>query len=174
MIEYDTIKKGFYDWAVAVTGKAVIWENQNAPKPDLPYITLFMTSIQRVGDDYQATSANGSGVIEITGNRDFTLQVQALGEGAIVALESLSSSLQMPTVLETLRNSCIVFVQNITPIQDISGLWDSQFIPRGMIDFQFRTASETTDTPGYFDQVSGEGKLNDASGSTITTIPIGG
>lgn len=153
-INYEAVKTSLYDWAVSVvpTGMPVIFWEPNAPRPTVPYITLFLSSITAVNQDYSAPGADNLGNIAMSGDRQFTLEVQGYGNDPLTVLENIRSSLQKQTVLDTLRVSGIVFYQSLT-INDISDLVDSQYERRAQLDILMGIAQVYSDNPGYFSTI---------------------
>ena len=149
MINFSTLGNSLFDWVSSIMPGSVkvIWADENRPQPDKTYLTLRFDSILRVGDDYEGRpDAVGDNVV--TGNREFTLMIQAIGPGALGYLEDLRTSLQRFNILETLRLNGIVFIR-ANPIANITGLEDTQYFERGSFDIFFRIASVVTDVPSY-------------------------
>lgn len=153
-LNYETVKKNLYAWAVSVVpmGMPVIYWQSNAPRPVVPYVTLFLSSITALNQDYSYHNADANGDINMKGDRQFTLQIQAYGNDPLTVLENIRSSLQKQTVLDTLRANGIVFYQSLT-INDISDLVDSQWERRAQLDVLMGIGQTYTDNPGYFDTI---------------------
>jgi uncharacterized RDD family membrane protein YckC len=148
-IVFSTLKTSLYDWAVAnvPAGMPVVYYFPNAPRPTVDYVTLLISSVSQIGWDYQPRPTNNPGDIEGIGDREFTLQVQAYGGDPLTVLENLRTSLQKPTVLDTLRADGIVFVNWFT-INDITDLVDSRFEQRATLDLLFRVSQQYLDSVG--------------------------
>lgn len=153
-INFATVKDNLYTWAVSVApvGMPVIYWQPNAPRPEVPYITLFLSSVVSVGQDWSAPDADINGVIDMKGDRQFTLSIQAYGNDPLTVLENIRTSLQKQTVLDTLRANGIAFYQALT-INDITELVDSQFERRAQLDVLFGIGQIYSDNPGYFDEI---------------------
>lgn len=167
-LNFATVKTNLYNWAVTQVpvGMPVIWWQPNAPRPTVPYITLFLQSITAVNQDWTAPDANASGVVDMKGDRNFTLQVQAYGSDPLTLLENIRTSLQKQTVLDTLRANGIAFYQSLT-INDITDLIDSQFERRAQLDILFGIGQVYTDNPGYFDEIEVQEIYEDQTGSIV-------
>ena len=176
-LNFATVKTNLYNWAVTQVpvGMPVIWWQPNAPRPTVPYITLFLQSITAVNQDWTAPDANASGVVDMKGDRNFTLQVQAYGSDPLTLLENIRTSLQKQTVLDTLRANGVAFYQSLT-INDITDLIDSQFERRAQLDILFGIGQVYTDNPGYFDEIEIQEIYEDQTGSIVydETITITG
>ena len=151
-LNFTTVKLNLYQWAVTVvpSGMPVIFYNPNAPSPDVAYVTLYLNSIVSVGQDWSAEDSDITGTIDMKGDRQFTLNVQAYGGDSLTVLENIRTSLQKQTVLDTLRANGIAFYQALN-ISDLTDLVDTQFESRASLDILFGIAQIYTDTPGYFD-----------------------
>lgn len=172
-LNFTTVKTNLYTWASGVlTGIPVIFFNSNAPRPALPYVTLFLQSLVQIGDDYIPKPDN-VGLSEIIGDREFTLNVQVFGGDPITILENLRSSLQKETVLNGLRANNIAFVQHF-PINDITELLDSRFEPRASMDILFRIAQTDSENNGLIETVEIEEEFSNGQSivyNEIVTIP---
>lgn len=173
-LNFETIKTNLYSWATANSGGAsVIFLNENAPRPAQPYVTLFLSSLNQIGEDYTPES-DVNGLVDMVGDREFTLQIQTYGSDCITRLENLRSSLQMQTVLDTLRANGIVFVNHFG-INDLTELLDSRFEKRGAMDVLFRIGQNYTDNLGLVETIEVEEVYQDAGGTVVydrtITIP---
>jgi hypothetical protein len=173
-LNFETIKTSLYSWATANSGGAsVIFLNENAPRPAQPYVTLFLSSLNQIGEDYTPES-DVNGLVDMVGDREFTLQIQTYGGDCITRLENLRSSLQMQTVLDTLRANGIVFVNHFG-INDLTELLDSRFEKRGAMDVLFRIGQNYTDNLGLVETIEVEEIYQDAGGTVVydrtITIP---
>lgn len=173
-LNFETIKTNLYSWATANSGGAsVIFLNENAPRPSQPYVTLFLSSLNQIGEDYTPES-DVNGLVDMVGDREFTLQIQTYGGDCITRLENLRSSLQMQTVLDTLRANGIVFVNHFA-ISDVTELLDSRFEKRAAMDVLFRIGQNYIDNLGLIQTVQVEEIYQDAGGSVVydhtITIP---
>jgi hypothetical protein len=143
------------------------------PRPTAPYITFHLSTINSVGVDWLSGASN-AGLIQIIGNRDFTLEVQAIGLSSMDYLEKLKISLEYPTIQFSLRQAGVVFVDRLF-ISDISEVVDNRWEERNAMDLKFRFAQMDSDTPGMFEHVDLEKDFFALGGNTITveniTIP---
>lgn len=173
-LNFETIKTNLYSWALAnCPGCSVIFLNENAPRPAQPYVTLFLTSLNQIGEDFTPES-DINGMVDMVGDREFTLQIQTYGGDCITRLENLRSSLQKQTVLDTLRANGIVFVNHFG-INDLTELLDSRFEKRGAMDVLFRIGQNYTDNLGLVETIEVEEIYQDAGGNVVydhtITIP---
>ena len=168
-INYNTVKTNLYTWAVSVVpiGMPVIFWEPNAPRPLIPYITLFLNSILAVNQDWTANEADVLGEVEMKGDRQFTLSIQAYGgTDPLTVLENIRSSLQKVSVLDTLRTNGIVFYESLN-ISDISDLIDSQYEKRASMDILFAIGQVYSDTTGYFDNIEIQEQIYNIDGNLV-------
>lgn len=153
-INFATVKTSLFAWvaSVAPSGTPIIYWQQNSPRPTVPYITLFLSSVTAPNQDWTSFISSVSGVVNMQGDRQFTLEVQAYGSDPLTLMENIRTSLQKQTVLDGLRANGIVFYSSLT-INDITELVDSQFERRAQLDILFGIGQQYTDAPGFFDHV---------------------
>ncbi len=169
MTDWDAIEDALYDWAFAQLGGVfVMWAEQNAAPKSNPYATLRLSSTTRVGEDFSGAPDSGTGIADLTGNRDFMLEVQTLGAGAKANIEKLRASLQKTQVLAALRADGVVFVEevaqnNITEV--VAGT--TKYEAREFLDLMMRTASVDTDDVGVVEHVELTEKVLDPAGNTV-------
>jgi hypothetical protein len=167
-IVFKQLKTTMYDWAVAnvPSGMPVVYYYPNAPRPNVDYVSLLISSVNQIGWDYVPQPDDNPGVVEQVGDREFTMTIQAYGGDVLTVLNNLRTSLQKETVLDTLRASGVVFV-NWFSINDITDLVDSRFEQRATMDVLFRIADEYLDTLGTIGQVELEEEILNIDGSTV-------
>ena len=167
-INFALVKNSLYTWAVSVvpSGMPVIFYEPNAPRPTVPYVTLYLNSVVSVGQDWTEAEADSTGTVDMKGDRQFTLQVQGYGNDPLTVLENIRTSLQKQTVLDTLRANGIAFYQSLN-IGDITELVDSQFERRAQLDILFGIAQIYTDTPGYFDEIEVQEIIENQIGDVV-------
>ncbi len=165
MIFPDTTHEdAFYAWAFAAIGGTipVVWQHQNAPRPERPYVALQVGAIAPVGHD-GFTGVDDEGIRQMTGDRNVTIMAMAFGtprnehEG-MVLIGKLGLSLQSYAVRDTLEDAGISFVQ-VLSTQNLSALRDTQFEGRAQADFQFRVLDTADEDAGYVAAVALEGEV---------------
>lgn len=174
-IDFSTIRTALNTWAETVTSLSpAIWADQNAPQPyddealktfDA-YIILRLTQTEQIAEDYEAPPPDSGGISTIYGNREFMVFIEIKGKNALIEMNKLLDSFQRSTVRATLYESKIIYVDNF-PIQNITGLDDTQYIERTSMDVLFRTESVITDTVGIIEDVEVTGTIKNEEGDTI-------
>ena len=173
MIDFNQVRTYLYNWAIAniPSGMPVIWLYPNAPRPTIDYFSLYISTVTQVGWDYNQDPLSDAGSGEFVGDREFTLQCQAYGGDPLTVLETLRTSLQKQTVLDSLRANGIVFF-NWNPISDVTELVDSRYEQRGTFDVFFRMANVYSDNLGVIDTVEIEEIIKDPSGTIIHDVTV--
>lgn len=181
-LDFNAIKTNLYNWASAnvPVGMPVIFLYPNAPRPQTPqggmldYVTLLISSTSQIGWDYVPRPVDNSGTVNQTGDREFTLSVNAYGGNVLTVLENLRTSLQKQTVLDSLTANGLVFC-NWFDINDITDLVDSRFEQRATMDIRFRIAQTYTDTLGTIATTVLREIIKNVDGTTVydetVTIP---
>lgn len=148
-IDFMQIRSYLYNWAISniPVGMPAIYYYPNAPRPTIDYVSLYISSLDQIGWDFDQAPQANDGIAEQVGDREFILQVQGYGGDPITVLNNLRTSLQKQSVLDTLRAVGIVFVSWFS-INDITDLIDSRFEQRAVMDVKFRLADIYNDTPG--------------------------
>jgi len=154
MINFATLRLALYNWVVSVapSGMPVIYWQLNSPRPKVPYITLFISQITAVNQDWSSGVTDVNGAIAMKGDRQFTLEIQAYGADPMELMENIRTSLQKQSVLDTLRANGIAFYSSLT-INDITELVDSQYERRAHLDVLFGIGQVYADSPGFFDHI---------------------
>lgn len=161
------------DWPIADQsglqvdkGIVSIIQDQNFPRPDNQYITILIGPQTRIGRAYTFRPDN-AGTMEIVGNREFTVFLQAYGTDSMQILSDLRDSLEKQSVISFFCENEIANAETLL-LTDISQLLDSQYEPRAALDLLFRTASVITDQVDLIEEIEGEGKYIAGATSPIT------
>lgn len=136
-----------------VTGNLVILQQQNSPKPPKPYLAIRSFAIRRLGQDEILPGLEVTDVI-VSGPRQFTLEVQWIGENGEDGLSNLEQHMNAPTIIDR----CFSFgvaIDSSENIQNISGLLDdADWEKRYSLDFTVRTTKQIVDSPGVIQEVN--------------------
>lgn len=155
-----------------LVGGTVIWMDQSAPRPALPYIGMKLMSRRRVKKDHY-DNPDDNGLQRVQGDREFTLAIQryqAYGPDSVTGiLQSLSDKLLLQSVNDKFFAKGLVAF-NVGPVQDISALLDkTQIEKRASLDIFIRYGVTQMDNVGIIDTVNAEGRDNGV-GSPVYTI----
>ncbi len=167
-IDFMTVRTNLYNWAIANIPSAmpVIYLYPNSPRPTVDYVSLYISTITQIGWDWTQDPLNDSGITNMVGDREFTLQAQAYGGDPMTVLQNLRTSLQKQSVLDSLRVNGIVLV-NWFAINDITDLVDSRYEQRASMDILFRIADVYIDNLGVIDNVVLQEIYKNPSGTTV-------
>jgi hypothetical protein len=167
MVAIKRIETGIYEWAALVLpiGVPVIWVHQNSPRPIVPYVALHLSTITSIGRDF----IDGEG--NLTGNRDFVLLCQGIGNYSMDYLEILKTSLELPLINLFLQQRNIVYVDRLA-LNCISEVVDNRFEERNSLDLKFRFAQISKDESGTIDGTNIQGTVKNIDLSTVAEINI--
>lgn len=174
MIDFVALQLVLYNWASSVLTDPVIWYYPNAPRPNVDYFTLLLHNMVPKGQDWVG-QPDSSAVSQVVGNREFALTIQGYGglsTNVFTDLEGLASSLQLPSVQYTLRQSGVATIRQ-GGIINITKLINSDYEIRASLTVYFRVAQAQTDTNGLISTVDGD-YVYDNAGTAITgtyTVP---
>lgn len=172
----NTLMQSILSWVTSVIPSSIpaIFLYQNGPRPTVDYLTINMTSLVQIGEDYIFDPTSDSGISKQAGDREFTIQLQAYGGinvDPFQLLEIIRTSLQKQTVLDTLRVNGICYANHL-PINDTSVLIDTLWERRAQMDVLFRIGVVYSDTLGVIDTINMTETIFDATGATVATVNI--
>lgn len=154
----QALKEALYTIIQPIMAETVIWPDQNAPRPALPYSTLRLSSITRQGTPHYSDVDN-NGIQTVIAIREAVLQVQRFGDASVEALETLSEKLDLVTNLDKLYLQKIA-VFDKSPVTDVAQLLGGLATePRASIDLSIRWKSSLTDNVGLIETVHVDGEV---------------
>lgn len=168
-----TIASDIYTLLQPIIGGSVIFADQNAPRPALPYTTLKLSGFRRVNKDHYG-DPNNSGIQTVKGDREFTVNIQHYGtQDAESLLNDVAGKLQLTTNIDKFmakKISCF----NTGVVNDLSTVINNTMIEsRASLDIFCRVKSNMTDNVGIIDTVNIEASDNSLPGDyTIIAIDI--
>lgn len=142
-----------------IVGGTVIWMDQSAPRPALPYCAMKIMSVRFVNQDWHS-GPDDNGIETVKGDREFTLNIQryqAYGPDSVTGiLQSIVDKLRLTTVIDKFQAKKLVAF-NTGAVADISALLDkTQIEKRASLDIFMRYKSSATDNIGIIETVSVE------------------
>lgn len=149
---------------------AIIFANQNAPRPSYPFMTMHILSKEE-NEHADIPRPNDLGVTTISKTKNFTVSVQSFGPGSLDIMDDLRRTLEKVTVTQDLRSDGIAFIRVVSGVNDLSDTVDTEFEERAGMDVQFRTTAIVTDTVGVIESVDVTG-INETGESTQITETI--
>lgn len=164
MIDVGAIERAVVRWLEGVTVHPVRVANQTAPRPAYPYVTVQLGGLVSVGPGgiRQHTDLDREGEeveLQVRGERQLTVSVNVYAQqrpgkpydptqGALSLAEGIRASLGLPSVLATLREAGLSFIDS-TPVQDLTWLQDTDWVERRQMDIRFGLASVVSERVGY-------------------------
>lgn len=168
-----TIASDIYTLLQPIIGGSVIFADQNAPRPALPYTTLKLSGFRRINKDHYS-DPNNSGIQTVKGDREFTVNIQHYGtQDAESLLNDVAGKLQLTTNIDKFmakKISCF----NTGVVNDLSTVINNTMIEsRASLDIFCRVKSSMTDNVGIIDTVNIKASDNSSAGDyTIVSIDI--
>lgn len=150
-----TAKATLYTLLKALVGaETLVFADQNAPRPPLPYWTLRLSAQRQVGEDSYSQGVDDNGDQLVSGVREITLQVQRFGADSDVSCADLRDNLSRTTVLEEWQRQKIA-LYNVGDVLNVPYKLDnSQLEPRASVDLFVRFGTELLDRVGVIDTVN--------------------
>jgi len=167
------IKQVLKDWINANKGDpsiTVIEANQNAPRPELPYITLLVTSVT-VEEHANISSPNSDGDASIENEAAVMCSLQCFADDAFSILSGLKLSLEKVTVKQNLRAVGLPYIRTLSEVSDISEVVGTNFETRASLDLEFRTTLSVIDNIGVIESVYGTG-INGVPWQVPEDVPV--
>lgn len=168
MIAWTTVEDAIQLWvrtAAGVSSDRVMWAQQNNPRPVAPFVTLRVTRMRRIGQDWidvedNPTPTPGNEIIHrARGVREMQVSLQCIGgqgfgtSAPIAILENVISYLRLPTVHDALV-AAGVGVARFSQVISIDGVVGSTlFEPRATLDFFAFLAEEVEETGTFIEFV---------------------
>jgi hypothetical protein len=177
-VDWASIDDAVFCWAVEKLGMAGVWENQNIPQPDYPYLSFLRggeTDDGGIDEIRQRTlDANGneippgSSAVPVE-NEEITYQpitfpitIQAhvnfesgatepFGE-AKRRLGILKRSVYQTTTTQLFSDAGLGVV-SVEPVVDLSLVVNGEWLSRAALDVIFRTASIVSERVGFIEKV---------------------
>ena len=155
-----------------LAGGTVIWMDQNAPRPALPYCAMKIMSVRQKNRDHYS-DVDDSGIQTVAGDREFTLNIQryqAYGvDGVTGKLQAIADKLRLISVIDKFKSKGLVAF-NAAQVQDISALLDkTQIEKRASLDIFIRYRSVQTDDVGLIETANIQGQ-DDGVNSPVYTV----
>lgn len=149
-----TVKATLYTLVKALIGaETLVFADQNAPRPPLPYWTIRLAAQRAVGEDAYSQGVDANGDQTVSGVREITVQVQRFGPDSDVACADLRDNLSRTTVSEVWQVEKIALYDVGDVLNVPYKLDNSQLEPRASVDLFVRFGTELLDRVGWIDTV---------------------
>lgn len=120
-LNWIEIQDALYDWVSSVLNLQVIWANQDGDRPETPFATLNIESLDRIDGADPITYNQDSQRFVMSGLRSFVLSVHIFGDTDLVYGSLLDTYLDHPetTVLLSFNNISIIDSSTYTIIDKV-------------------------------------------------------
>lgn len=151
----DNLKPDLYTLVKALVGaETLVFADQNAPRPALPYWTIRVQVQRAVGGDYYSQGVTNDGDQQVDGVREATIQVQRIGTDSDLKVAELRDNLSKTTALEQWQLKDLA-LYDTGDVQNVPFPLDkSQLEPRASVDLFVRFGSKILDRVGAIEVVS--------------------
>ena len=168
-----TLKSRLWTMLQPIIGGTVIWSDQNGPRPALPYATLRLSVIPRIGTPHYS-DPDANGLQTVLAVRESIVQVQRFGPESVAAVETFADKLALNTNLDkfSLQKIALFDVSSVTDVaQLLNGLATE---PRASVDLSIRWVSDQTDNVGLIETVAVDGEIGpeNTAKNQIYTVTI--
>lgn len=152
------IMQALKDWIVLNVDAAVtvVEANQNAPRPERPYVTIYITSTNQK-EHANISAPNSSGIASIENENAVMVSLQCFGDDSKSIMDGLRNSLNKVSVQQALRSNCLPYIRVLNGVVDLTETVGSQLEARAGIDLEFRAVSSVADDLGVIESVEGTG-----------------
>lgn len=140
-------------------------------RPTRTYIEFdFLTTFVKLGTADEINWDQSIGAFKVSGQREFTMSVNLVGEGAYEYAALVQQSFDAPTVVDILRGRGLV-VRSSETIADRTVFLETKFEPRAVVDIRFGLVLELVDTLQWIEFVQLVNKLPGGKTSVVDIIP---
>jgi hypothetical protein len=155
------IQEAIYDWAAAVIAEEgrtdpVIWDHDDGPRPEAPFISLSFTGTSTPGSpNYRmvdVTPENPGGVQTISRFVKRSLTMYAFGERAMDLLETVKASIEKEAYIEMLAKKGLVIPQALD-VRENPNSYSGSTEEAAIFEFSLTYTRVMTDTPGWIETV---------------------
>lgn len=160
-------------WAMLqpILAEPVIWADQNAPRPALPYATMRLSTVPRVGTPHYA-DPDANGIQTVYAMRESVLQVQRFGTDSVGALETFTDKVLLQTNLDKFSVLKIALF-SVSPVTDVALLLnDLATEPRASVELSIRWVSDVTDDVGLIETVVATGSIGPQNTAKNIAYPV--
>ncbi len=153
-----TFKENLYSAMKPLFPETLIWSDMSSPAPARPYSVMRVQSRKPLNMDHHS-DVNSSGIIKVTGDREFTLNIQRFqdykaSDDVTDYLQAVVDKLRLRSHIDRLLSKGLAAYHSHA-VQNISGLLDNtQTENRAMVDILIRYRSNQLDDVGLIETVN--------------------
>ena len=148
-----TFEAAIIAWLESVSGLTVVWAEQDANRPALPYVTANITGYG-ASEGFPAQVNNGNDSYTQYIKKVLTVSVNAYGETNGNIIDLITDSVYNSTLLASLKTAGLYFRSISDPIP-LAQVVETKWEQRWQVDVIFAYSKDIVFTPGYIDRVSG-------------------
>jgi len=139
-------------------GITAIKSDQFKTRPErYPYAVIRVGTINKIGSFDRIGDVDAEGNRKIIGDRQATVTVDIIGEGANEAILKIMSLTDAPTVLKRLYTDYEVSIQGILNYQNLSNVLETEGQERAVIDYLAGFAYVIEEEAGWIEKVQVNG-----------------
>jgi hypothetical protein len=158
--ERQYIKDNLYDvffallTAQGITDIPLIWDNENGPRPDAPFLMLeFRSTVSPGMPDYSKVSTEEGGEVQrITQHTRRNMTMYGFGERAIDVLETVKSQLNVDNWVDELRRRKLVIPQTMETLESPQS-FETTRENGASFDFDLTYIRVIETDPGYIENI---------------------
>lgn len=155
MSTWEDVQEDVYDWVVSSSGleeEQVIFDKQNAPKPNLTLITINESlAFRKKGQACREHQIDGK--LRIIQAWEADMSINCYGSDALDRMINILSSLDEPGVRDAFHQNGISVSTDNDEIRDLSMVEGKEWVNRRQLDITVRFSIEKLLEPGYFETV---------------------
>ncbi len=151
----NTLQSKLYTLIKARVGaETLIFADQNAPRPAVPYWIIRLDVQNMVGSDEHSNGVDNDGDLTIRGVREATVNLQRIGADSPVIVAGVRDDMSRQTVRDAWAAQNIA-CYNIGAVQNVPFPFDDQYIePRAAFDLFIRFGVFLEDRVGIIETVN--------------------
>lgn len=143
----------------------------NVIRPKRSYIEYdFLTTFVKLGAADEIKWDGNINKFKISGQREFTMTVNIIGDGAYEYAALVQQSFDGPTIVDLLKGQGLV-VRSSETIADRTVFLETKFEPRAVVDIRFGLCLELVDTLQWIEFVELVNKLPGGKTTVVDIIP---
>lgn len=166
-----TAHTDFWDlFSMATTWQPLIYANQNAPKPPLPFVSMQLTATNPL--PVHRGDIDDFGDRDVSAHFPLTAQLQFYGEGCWE--EATRTALMLRTVeVQAKAESLNIGINSLNQIQDIPALLDGSFYePRAVFTADVSYTFTVSEYTSFIETVQGTYVLPGADRTFTATVVV--
>lgn len=164
-VNLTELRAAIYTVITTLTGKAAIWQNQNAPTPAGDFIILKITSLRMIGNDWQG-APDINELAQTQGDREVVLGIIAVSKDSMGILLELENKLELQSTLDLMNVAKMAYVGKDGDIIDITTEINGSFENRASVDLRFRISknysSDTLDNVAIVESIKYESSFENS------------